>query len=214
MANNSLPRPLPRRTRSARTFILWAFFVLLSMGAVLVGLSAFLTLDVPESEGGTSGSRRLVLGSPADDGVVAAGGVTVFDAGHPAVANLNTALLDALRTAATDAADAGVAVVVTSGWRSPQYQDRLLQEAVGRYGSEAEAARWVATAETSAHVHGDAVDVGPYAAIDWLVINGARYGLCQVYANEAWHFELAPDAAASGCPEMYADPTRDPRLNP
>ncbi|UPO76853.1 M15 family metallopeptidase [Arthrobacter sp. Helios] len=214
MANNSLLPPKPRRSRSARAFILATFFVLLALGAVLIGISAFITLSAPAGSGGSAAVRHLVFGSPADDGIVAAEGITVFDAGHPAVANLDTALLDALRTAATDAADAGVAVVVTSGWRSPEYQDRLLQDAVALYGSEAEAARWVATADTSAHVHGDAVDVGPYAAIDWLAIHGARYGLCQVYANEAWHFEYLPDAVTSGCPAMYADPTWDPRLNP
>ena len=36
-------------------------------------------------------------------------------------------------------------VLVNSGWRSPEYQDQLLRDAVSKYGSEAEAARWVAT---------------------------------------------------------------------
>ena len=85
-------------------------------------------------------------------------GVTVFDDEIPAVANLDPALLGALRQAATDAADDGVEFYVTSGWRSPKYQDQLLREAISTYGSEEEAARWVATADTSAHVSGDAVE--------------------------------------------------------
>ena len=32
------------------------------------------------------------------------------------------------------------------------------------------------------------------------------------YGNEPWHFELSPDAIDHGCPPMYADPTRDPRM--
>lgn len=92
------------------------------------------------------------------------------------MSKLDPVLLGALRTAAADAAAAGIAVVITSGWRSAEYQDRLLEDAVAQHGSEDEASRWVATAETSAHVHGDAVDVGPDAAIEWLSFNGAWYG--------------------------------------
>jgi LAS superfamily LD-carboxypeptidase LdcB len=102
---------------------------------------------------------------------------------------------------------------VTSGWRSAAYQTELLRDAVTRYGSEAEAARWVAPADTSRHVSGDAVDLGDDDARAWLARHGAGYGLCRTYANEPWHYELRPDAVTRGCPEPYDDPTRDPRLN-
>jgi zinc D-Ala-D-Ala carboxypeptidase len=139
-------------------------------------------------------------------------GTTVFDDEVPGVAKLDSALLDALRQAASAAADDGVEFVVDSGWRSPAYQEQLLQEAVLKYGSEAEASRWVATPNTSAHVSGDAVDVGPSGAAAWLSAHGAAYGLCRVYANEPWHYELRPEAIDHGCPAMYADPTHDPRM--
>ncbi len=145
------------------------------------------------------------------DGVVP-DGVTVFDEQYPAIANLSPDLLLALREAAKDAADDGVEFHVNSGWRSPAYQDQLLREAVWKYGSEARAARWVATADTSAHVHGAAVDIGPSAATAWLSEHGARYGLCRIYGNEPWHYELRPQAADRGCPPTYADPTQDPRM--
>jgi LAS superfamily LD-carboxypeptidase LdcB len=128
------------------------------------------------------------------------------------VANLDQALLTALRRAATDAGANGVQFFVDSGWRSPQYQERLLQEAILKYGSEQAAARWVATPETSPHVSGDAVDIGPSNAAAWLSEHGAQYGLCQIYGNEPWHYELRPEAIDNGCPAMYADPTRDPRM--
>jgi LAS superfamily LD-carboxypeptidase LdcB len=128
------------------------------------------------------------------------------------VANLDPALLGALRQAATAAADDGVAVEVNSGWRSPAYQNQLLREAVSTYGSEEAAAQWVATADTSPHVSGDAVDLGPFVATAWLSEHGARYGLCQIYRNESWHYELRPAAIDHGCPPMYADPTHDPRM--
>jgi zinc D-Ala-D-Ala carboxypeptidase len=139
-------------------------------------------------------------------------GTTVFDNEVPGVANLDSALLGALRQAATDAADDGVEFVVDSGWRSPAYQEQLLHEAVLKYGSEAEAARWVATGSTSAHVSGDAVDIGPSGAATWLSEHGAEYGLCRIYGNEPWHYELRPEAIDHGCPAMYSDPTHDPRM--
>jgi D-alanyl-D-alanine carboxypeptidase len=138
--------------------------------------------------------------------------LTVFDDDVPAVADLDPALRYALRRAATDAAGAGVEFVVNSGWRSPAYQDQLLREAVSRYGSEAEAARWVSTADTSRHVSGHAVDIGPARAATWLAEHGADYGLCRVYRNEPWHYELRPGAVDDGCPPLYADPTHDPRM--
>jgi LAS superfamily LD-carboxypeptidase LdcB len=139
-------------------------------------------------------------------------GTTVFDDEVPGVAKLDPALLRSLRRAATDAAGDGIRFLVTSGWRSRKYQDQLLREAIPKYGSEAEAARWVATPETSAHVSGDAVDIGPTAAMAWLSRHGAAYGLCPTYRNEPWHYELRPSAVDHGCPRMYADPTQDPRM--
>jgi D-alanyl-D-alanine carboxypeptidase len=139
-------------------------------------------------------------------------GVTVFDDETPAVANLDPDLLGALRQAATDATDDGVEFYVNSGWRSPEYQERLLHEAVSKYGSEKEAARWVATPDTSAHVSGQAIDIGRSDATAWLSEHGSEYGLCQIYSNEPWHYELRPEAIDHGCPPMYADPTHDPRM--
>ena len=128
------------------------------------------------------------------------------------MANLDPALLGALRHAATDAAGDGVAFHVNSGWRSAKHQEQLLREAISEYGSEEEAARWVATPEKSEHVSGDAVDIGPTDAAAWLSEHGADYGLCQIYRNEPWHYELRHEAIDHGCPPTYADPTQDPRM--
>jgi D-alanyl-D-alanine carboxypeptidase len=141
-------------------------------------------------------------------------GTTVFDDEIPGVANLKPDLLRALRQSATDAADEGVELFIESGWRSPAYQEQLLRDAVSQYGSLEEAARWVATPTTSAHVAGEAVDIGPFSATAWLSQHGAGYGLCQIYRNEAWHYELRHQAIHHGCPPMYADPTHDPRMQP
>lgn len=138
--------------------------------------------------------------------------VPVFDDGIPAVANLDPDLLDALRRAAAAARNDGVELFVNGGWRSPEYQRHLFHAAVAKHGSARAAARWVATPDTSAHVRGQAVDIGPAAARAWLSERGAAYGLCQIYRNEPWHYELRPDAVTGGRPPMYADPSRDPRM--
>src|SRR5262245_35589950 len=88
-------------------------------------------------------------------------GARVFDDDIPAVANLDPRLRRALRRAAVDASRDGIELVVNSGWRSRYYQQQLLREAVAKYGSTKEAARWVATPGSSPHVSGDAVDIGP-----------------------------------------------------
>jgi D-alanyl-D-alanine carboxypeptidase len=187
--------------------------------------TAATPIDVPRSDqagglgesagaipGGTMGLRTRDRGALREADGVLPDGTTVFDDGIPGIAKLDPDLLAALRRAASAAADDGVKFVVDSGWRSPAFQDQLLREAVLKYGSEEEAARWVATADTSPHVSGDAVDIGPFGATVWLSEHGARYGLCQIYRNEPWHYELRPRAVDRGCPRMYADPTHDPRM--
>ncbi len=138
--------------------------------------------------------------------------MTVFESGYAAVSRLDPALLLALRQAATDAAGDGVTFYVDSGWRSLKYQEQLFRQAVSEYGSAGKAARWVAIPGRSTHESGDAVDIGQSDATVWLSEHGARYGLCQIYGNEPWHYELRPSAIDHGCPPMYADPTHDPRM--
>ena len=186
--------------------------------AVLGGLlqspgtwSAPSVSEVLHSSPTDTGTRRDGPATEAD-GVLPAG-VTVHEDAYAGVANLDRDLLAAVRRAAADAADEGITFHVTSGWRSPTFQDQLLRAAVADHGSAAEAARWVATADTSAHVSGDAIDLGPYEATAWLLDHGADYGLCRTYANEPWHYELRPEAVEDGCPDPYADPTHDPRMH-
>jgi D-alanyl-D-alanine carboxypeptidase len=209
-----------RRIRIRRIRVAGVLVVIAAIAAIAAALgyqllaspssTAAPPIHIPRSEHGAQRTEhRGALGEA--DGAVP-NGTTVFDDEVPGVANLDPALLGALRQAATDAADDGVEFFVDSGWRSPAYQEHLLQEAVSKYGSEQEAARWVATPTTSRHVSGDAVDIGHVAAAAWLSAHGAEYGLCQIYGNEPWHYELRPEATAAGCPPMYSDPTHDPRM--
>jgi LAS superfamily LD-carboxypeptidase LdcB len=116
--------------------------------------------------------------------------LTPFDTDHVTIGKLDPALLQAVQQAARDARQDGTELFVTSGWRSKEDQQRLLDDAVDRYGSLEEATKFVATPETSTHVSGTGVDIGPTDADDWLIQHGSAYGLCQTYAHEMWHFEL------------------------
>jgi LAS superfamily LD-carboxypeptidase LdcB len=222
MSRGGPARPTTRRVR-IRRIRLAGLLVVFAAIAAAVGYQSLATsssaasspstpapIDVRGEQRGLRSEHDRALGEA--DGAVP-DGATVFDDRIPGVANLDPTLLGALRQAATDAAYDGVEFVVESGWRSPEYQERLLREAVAKYGSAEEAARWVATAQTSAHVSGSAVDIGPSDATRWLSERGAAYGLCRIYGNEPWHHELRPEAIDHGCPPMYADPTHDPRMS-
>lgn len=139
----------------------------------------------------------------AGDGYIAES-VSPFDTELPAVGKLDAALLDAVQDAATDARGDGVELRLTSGWRSERYQRALLAEAMDEHGSRTEALKWVAEPKDSRHVSGDAVDVGPTDAYDWLGRHGANYGLCLIFANEPWHFELAAEPGHD-CPQLRED---------
>jgi D-alanyl-D-alanine dipeptidase len=180
---------------------------------VAVTLTLVLGLAACAAAEGRLGLRDRVtdLASPTAAGLSAADGllpdgdpVSPFDEQLPAIARLKPDLLAAVQAAATAADADGIAMVVTSGWRSAEYQQRLLDDAVQKYGSAQEAGRWVKSPSASTHVSGDAVDIGYTDAADWLGRHGDDFGLCQTYANEMWHFELATEPGGT-CPEQQTD---------
>jgi LAS superfamily LD-carboxypeptidase LdcB len=152
----------------------------------------------------------VVIGQQSDDHerIVAGGAATVVDGSggergsEGGADQLSPAVVRAFTKAQGAAAAEGVTVTITSGWRSAADQQRLYQEAIAKYGSPEEARHWVLPPNESAHVRGEAIDVGPPAGAAWLAEHGVRFGLCQAYANEAWHFELLAPALGQECPAM------------
>jgi zinc D-Ala-D-Ala carboxypeptidase len=171
--------------------------------ATAMTFGVFASSDAPRP-GIRLADHTVAVGPPADqgDGSLANGAtLTPFDVQNPAIGRLDPALLSAIQDAATAAAADGINMTITSGWRSPEFQQRLLDDAVKTYGSVAAARQYVQTPQMSKHVIGEAVDVGGRGADQWLIANGSRFGLCQIYANELWHFELATDASGN-CPPL------------
>lgn len=112
---------------------------------------------------------------------------------------------------------------ISSGYRSPEVQAQLYKNALAKYGSEAEARRWVAPPGHSQHNHGYASDLRYLSpeAQQWAHANAAQYGLAFPLANENWHIELAgarggqpmavqnavpAGGAAPGSPGLFAPP--------
>lgn len=160
---------------------------------IVAGLAAG-SWAVAHAAGGDSAEVvRQPLTGTAPTGVATAEGLT-------------PALTRSVRLAVEAAAADGVDLQITSGWRSAERQAQLHAEAIEKYGSAEQARQWVLPPEESEHVAGRAVDVGPEAGIAWLREHGVRFGLCQRYANEPWHFERLAGAKGSTCPPMEAHP--------
>lgn len=174
---------------------------LLVVGAA-VGAPAglrLLGLGGAATTGSTSGSSTgATIG--ADPGVAAAPPVE----GAGAATGLDPELAARFAAAQEAAAADDVTLTLTSGWRSAEAQERLVADALARYGDPTEAHRWVLPPETSSHVQGLAVDVGPTQGAYWLQEHGLEHGLCPTYANEVWHFEMLP-VGAQECPEPHED---------
>jgi hypothetical protein len=171
----------------------------LALGVCLAALIAALATVLASLAGATLSAAVAFVPSRADGQVPDGEPLDLTDTDEPALANLDGPLLDALRLAQADVD--GISIRITSGWRSAQFQQWLLDDAVDTYGSEEVARQYVALPADSRHVTGDAVDVGPLDAQLWLIEHGSAYGICQIYANERWHFELATDAGGV-CPAL------------
>ena len=109
----------------------------------------------------------------------------------------------------------GVELRIVSGYRTVLKQRYLFSQAVKRYGSELEAAKWVAPEEVSKHPLGLAIDINypnDPAGAGWLDLNGFKFGLCRVFENEWWHFE-ATIAPGAKCPRLIKDASYLVNLN-
>ncbi len=191
-----------RRRRLVRSGV--TLFVVLA-----IAVTAFVALGGTRAASHVVEDVAVVFDGPfepdRDDGYVPAGEYVGLYDDHPTITKLDPELLDAVRRAAADLeAEQGIEMLVTTGWRSLEYQQWLFDEAVERYRDEEIAKSYVASPDVSKHPQGEAIDIGPLDAQLWLQQHGSDYGLCQTYSNERWHYELATSPGGE-CPPMLQD---------
>lgn len=176
-----------------------ARWVTIAVGTALVLLAAAVLTAMH-----LLGPGRGASAAPAQAPVRPGPQTDTVDLTPESLVGLTPELAERFLGAQDAAAEAGLTLYVTSGARTVEEQQRLLDEAVTEHGSPEEATRWVLAPEQSAHVRGLAIDVGPYEARAWLAEHGAQFGLCQVYENEPWHFEPVTEPGGS-CPPLVPD---------
>jgi hypothetical protein len=88
---------------------------------------------------------------------------------------------------AASASRAGLALVVSSGFRSDAEQAAL-------FAANPDP-RWVAPPGRSLHRCATELDLGPPSAYGWLAANASRFGFVQRYSWEAWHYGFAAGPA-------------------
>lgn len=146
------------------------------------------------------------LGCRSDEISLGAGGLSL--AWEP-VSGIHPYLAARFKVAKAVAKAEGVDLYIASGYRSKSRQAYLFAKAKKKYGSYAEAAKWVLPPEISHHPRGLALDINypkNRSGAQWLEANGARFGLCRLFENEWWHFE-SPIAPGETCPELLPNAT-------
>jgi hypothetical protein len=101
------------------------------------------------------------------------------------------------RMAASALREAGLSLLVTSGYRSDAEQAAL-------FAAHPDP-KWVAPPGTSLHRYATELDLGPPAAYGWLAANSQRFGFIKRYEWEAWHFgySLNPGSTSVGYGERH-----------
>jgi hypothetical protein len=93
------------------------------------------------------------------------------------------------RMAAAARGEAGLYLLITSGYRSDAEQARL-------FAANPDP-KWVAPPGHSLHRYGTELDLGPADAYSWLAANSERFGFIKRYDWEPWHFGLARNTGSA-----------------
>jgi hypothetical protein len=162
--------------------------------AVAAHAEAEAVLPVPASTG------------PAGPAVASGGGYSgplVYRQGE----GMRPDVADAFDRMAAAAAQAGVALLVDSAYRSDAEQAVLFAEHPDP--------RWVAPPGTSLHRCATELDLGPPAAQAWLAANAGRFGFVERYWWEPWHYGFtagpapcSPEGDATATHGYAEPPTR------
>ncbi len=115
------------------------------------------------------------------------------------LAGEQASFVEPLERLITDAASHGLTIGIASGFRTAERQAQLFAEAVAKYGSEAEARKWVAPPGSSMHNKGLAADLsGSPEALAYAHQHAAEFGLTFPMGNEPWHIEPTGARGSAG----------------
>src|SRR5689334_13171113 len=98
--------------------------VVTAAAAVAFALAAGAPQAAAEPQVGPVDNTAAI--DPGDGSLPDGAALTPFDVQDPAIGRLDPRLLTAIQDAATAAAADGVTMTITSGWRTPQFQQQLL----------------------------------------------------------------------------------------
>jgi len=93
------------------------------------------------------------------------------------------------RMAAAAHKEAGIDLLIVSGYRSDAEQAKL-------FAAHPDP-KWVAPPGQSLHRFGTELDLGPSSAYAWLAANAQRFGFVQRYSWEPWHFGFSLNAGTT-----------------
>ena len=121
---------------------------------------------------------------------------------------LNPQFATAVDRMVQEAAQQGIDLTITSGYRSPELQATLWENALAKYGDPEIADNWVARPGHSMHNKGLAVDFAAAGGgllrdansreAQWIKQNAPRFGLAVPLSNEPWQVELAGARGGGG----------------
>lgn len=140
-------------------------------------------------------------GGPAMPGTASGGGYSgplAYRQGKPMRPDVATAFD---RMAAAVRSEAGIALIVNSGFRSDAEQAEL-------FAANPDP-KWVAPPGQSLHRNATELDLGPAEAYAWLGANAKRFGFIQRYAWEPWHYGYTHNQGSAS--HGYGAPARESR---
>jgi len=151
-----------------------------------IAVRASATVAVGERRTPASFTAEAELAPAAAPGVARSGdeyaGPLAYRDGKP----MRPDVAQAYDRLAAAAQQDGVALVVTSGFRSNAEQAKL-------FAANPDPT-WVARPGTSLHRLGTELDLGPASAYGWLAANAKRFGFIQRYSWEPWHYGFTASA--------------------
>ncbi|HWO16443.1 MAG TPA: transglycosylase SLT domain-containing protein [Solirubrobacterales bacterium] len=155
----------------------------ISFAPVRVRASVLADLEVGKGQARTEATAVAEAAAPMAAGgmpAMASGGGYSGPLAYRQGEDMRPDVAAAFDRMAAAASQAGISLVINSGFRSDAEQAAL-------FAANPDP-RWVAPPGQSLHRCATELDLGPSSAYGWLAANATRFGFVQRYSWEAWHY--------------------------